>query len=133
VPYYPIGQYKQPTLYRKAITGFDPTALQALVEHRWPGNVREIDHAVERAVLMAQGNIVHAVDLGLRPRDTADSVALLEEMSLEDVETFLIKKAMVRYQTVSHAARASTSRTSDDGSAPSASRMPISRDRCETA
>jgi DNA-binding NtrC family response regulator len=92
--------------YRKAITGFDPAALQALVEHRWPGNVREIDHAVERAVLMAQGNIVHAADLGLRPRDTADSVALLEEMSLEDVETFLIKKAMVRYQTVSHAARA---------------------------
>ena len=52
--------------YRKAITGFDPAALQALVEHRWPGNVREIDHAVERAVLMAQGNIVHAADLGLR-------------------------------------------------------------------
>jgi DNA-binding NtrC family response regulator len=92
--------------YRKAITGFDPAALQALVEHRWPGNVREIDHAVERAVLMAQGNIVHAAELGLRPRDPADSASLLEEMSLEDVETFLIKKAMARYQTVSHAARA---------------------------
>ena len=53
--------------YRKGITGFDPSALQALVDHRWPGNVRELDHAVERAVLMAQGNVIHTADLGLRP------------------------------------------------------------------
>ena len=33
-----------------------PSAMQLLIDHRWPGNVREIDHAVERAVLMSQGN-----------------------------------------------------------------------------
>src|ERR671911_1113479 len=42
--------------YRKPLSGFDPAAMQVLMDHRWPGNVREIDHAVERAVLMAQGN-----------------------------------------------------------------------------
>jgi DNA-binding NtrC family response regulator len=66
--------------------------MQVLLDHRWPGNVREIDHAVERAVLMAQASIIRASDLGLRSEGT--STARLEDMSLEDVEAFLIKKAM---------------------------------------
>jgi DNA-binding NtrC family response regulator len=92
--------------YRKAITGFDPAALQALVDHPWPGNVRELDHAVERAVLMAQGNVIHLGDLGLRTPGGAEGAGRLEEMSLEDVESFLIRKAMARYGNVSHAAKA---------------------------
>jgi len=92
--------------YRKAMTGFDPAALQALVDHPWPGNIRELDHAVERAVLMAQGNVIHLGDLGLRASGGSDGAARLEEMSLEDVEGFLIRKAMARYGNVSHAAKA---------------------------
>jgi DNA-binding NtrC family response regulator len=92
--------------YRKAITGFDPAALQALTDHRWPGNVRELDHAVERAVLMAPGNVIHASDLGLRRAEDGDPATRLEELSLEEVEAFLIRKAMARYGTVSHAAKA---------------------------
>jgi DNA-binding NtrC family response regulator len=91
--------------YRKAMTGFDPAALQALIDHPWPGNVRELDHAVERAVLMAPGNVIHLADLGLR-QTGGDASARLEEMSLEDVEGFLIRKAMARYGNVSHAAKA---------------------------
>jgi DNA-binding NtrC family response regulator len=91
--------------YRKTITGFDPAAMQVLLDHPWPGNVREIDHAVERAVLMAQGNVVRATDLGLRSSEST-SAGRLEDMSLEDVEGFLIKKAMARYGSVSQAARA---------------------------
>jgi DNA-binding NtrC family response regulator len=90
--------------YRKTVTGFEPAALQVLMDHRWPGNVRELDHAIERAVLMAQTSVVRAVDLGLRV-DPASS-GRLEDMSLEDVEAFLIKKSMARYGNVSHAARA---------------------------
>jgi len=90
--------------YRKTITGFDPAALQLLLDHRWPGNVREIDHAIERAVLMAQGSVVRASDLGLRVEGVPSG--RLEDMSLEDVEAFLIKKAMARHGNVSNAARA---------------------------
>jgi DNA-binding NtrC family response regulator len=90
--------------YRKALTGFDPAALQTLVDHPWPGNVRELDHAVERAVLMAQGNTIRVADLGLRT--TTEGGGRLEDMSLEEVEAFLIKKAMARYGNVSHAAKA---------------------------
>jgi DNA-binding NtrC family response regulator len=99
-----LGQHAQ--RYRKAMTGFDPAALQALIDHPWPGNVRELDHAVERAVLMAQGNVIHLADLGLRQTGGGDASARLEEMSLEDVEGFLIRKAMARYGNVSHAAKA---------------------------
>ncbi|MFP5379283.1 MAG: sigma-54-dependent transcriptional regulator, partial [Vicinamibacteria bacterium] len=91
--------------YRKALTSFDPAAMQALMDHRWPGNVRELEHAIERAILMAQGNVVRAGDLGLRAADQPNT-GRLEDMSLEEVEAFLIKKAMARYGNVSQAARA---------------------------
>jgi DNA-binding NtrC family response regulator len=90
--------------YRKTISGFDPAAMQVLLDHRWPGNVRELDHAVERSVLMSQGNTIRNTDLGLRTEGA--SSARLEDMSLEDVEAFLVKKAMARYGNVSQAARA---------------------------
>jgi DNA-binding NtrC family response regulator len=91
--------------YRKRIAGFAPEAMQALMAHAWPGNVRELDHAVERAVLMAEGDIIRVSDLALRP--TRESASRLEDMSLEEVEAFLIKKALARYQgNVSQAANA---------------------------
>src|ERR1700736_4152467 len=41
--------------YRKEIGGFDENARERLLRHQYPGNVRELDHVVERAVLMSQG------------------------------------------------------------------------------
>jgi DNA-binding NtrC family response regulator len=91
--------------YRKCLTGFEPGALRALAEHNWPGNVRELDHAVERGVLMSQDRVVRLADLNLRPESGGGS--RIDDMSLEEVEAFLIKKAMARYDgNVSHAARA---------------------------
>ena len=97
-----LAQHSQ--RYRKGITGFEPPALQVLMDHRWPGNVRELDHAIERAVLMAQASVIRAADLGLKVETV--SAGRLEDMSLEDVEAFLIRKSMSRYGNVSHAARA---------------------------
>ncbi len=93
------------TRYRKAISGFDTATLQALLAHPWPGNIRELDHAVERAVLMADRSTIRAADLGLR--SGRDSGSTIEDMSLEDVEGFLVRKAMARCEgNVSHAAKA---------------------------
>ena len=52
--------------YRKTVHGFDAGGMQSLLEHSWPGNIRELDHAIERAVLLSQGELVRASDLGLR-------------------------------------------------------------------
>jgi len=91
--------------YRKSLTGFDSAAMQALLRHSWPGNVRELDHSVERAVLMAQGPMVKAGDLALR--SAPEGAPPLDEMSLEEVECLLIKKALARYDgNVSQAAGA---------------------------
>jgi DNA-binding NtrC family response regulator len=90
--------------YRKKITSFDPVAMDALLRHPWPGNVRELEHAIERGVLMAAGSTITTVDLGLRRG--ADGAITLESMPLEDVEAFLIKKALVRYGSVTEAAQA---------------------------
>jgi DNA-binding NtrC family response regulator len=91
--------------YRKDIRSFDPSAMMLLRRHPWPGNIRELDHSVERAVLMAQESVLRPEDLGLRPAKEGNS--RLEEMSLEDVEGFLIRKALERYDgNVSRAAKA---------------------------
>jgi DNA-binding NtrC family response regulator len=91
--------------YRKNLQGFDPASLQALRENPWQGNVRELNHVVERAVLMSQDHLVRPADLALR--SGAQSALRLDEMSLEEVEAFLIKKALARYNgNVSHAANA---------------------------
>ena len=91
--------------YRKNIGGFEQAALQALLDHPWPGNIRELDHSVERGVLMAQGSTIRLGELGLRI--DRDSSSRMEDMSLEEVEGFLIKKAMARFDgNVSQAAKA---------------------------
>jgi DNA-binding NtrC family response regulator len=91
--------------YRKNIVGFDQNAIQAMQEHPWQGNVRELNHVVERAVLMTTAQCVRASDLALR--SGAVTPGRLEEMSLEEVEEFLIKKALARFGgNVSHAAGA---------------------------
>jgi len=91
--------------YRKSLTGFEPAALQAMLDHPWPGNIRELDHAVERGVLMAQGPTIRLGELGLRI--DRDATSRVEDMSLEEVEGFLIKKAMARFDgNVSQAAKA---------------------------
>jgi DNA-binding NtrC family response regulator len=91
--------------YRKHLAGFDPGAMQLLLGHSWPGNIRELDHAIERAVLLAQGEQVRSADLALRGATAA--APRLEELTLEEVERLLIQKALSRYDgNVSRAAQA---------------------------
>jgi len=91
--------------YRKQLAGFDAGAMKVLLEHSWPGNIRELDHAVERAVLLAQAQQVRAHDLGLR--GTSSTAPRLEDLTLEEVERLLIQKALSRYDgNVSRAAQA---------------------------
>jgi DNA-binding NtrC family response regulator len=89
--------------YRRPIQGFEPSALQLLMQYAWPGNVRELEHTLERSVLMCRGDEIQRADLGLdmlRPQSQN-----LEELSLESVEAILIRKALQRSQgNVSQAA-----------------------------
>jgi DNA-binding NtrC family response regulator len=88
-----LGQHAR--RYRKELAGFEPAALQLLQDHPWPGNVRELDHAVERAALLARGQYIQPADLGLRV--VGESANRIEDMDLDEVERFLIKKALARF------------------------------------
>ena len=98
-----LGSYAQ--RYRKKLAGFDGAALQCLLDHSWPGNIRELAHAIERAVLLAQSDHIGVPDLGLRQGRRTE--LRLDDMSLEQVEDTLIRKALARFDgNVSQAARA---------------------------
>src|SRR6266481_2842472 len=91
--------------YRQQIKGVDPSALRVLLQYSWPGNVRELEHAMERAVLMCRSDQIQPGDLGIgMQRSQAQN---LEDLSLEAVESILIRKALQRFQgNVSQAAEA---------------------------
>ncbi|HTR78319.1 MAG TPA: sigma-54 dependent transcriptional regulator [Gemmatimonadaceae bacterium] len=93
------------TRYAKPLTGFEPGAMRSLLDHGWPGNIRELDHAIERAVLLASGTTVRPADLSLRASPAAPG--RWEELTLEEVERMLIQKALHRHGgNVSRAAQA---------------------------
>ena len=92
--------------YRRSLAGFSDDAAQTLRTYEWPGNVRDLDHAVERAVLMAQGDRIEAWDLGLGGVAGAPSDAG-GPRSLDELERDAIRDALARFDgNVSLAAKA---------------------------
>src|SRR5262249_1061581 len=53
----------------RAIRGLSPEAMALLHRHTWPGNIRELRNAIERAVVIARGDIVTPDDLPDRVRN----------------------------------------------------------------
>lgn len=93
------------TKYRKSITGFSEAALKALLEYPWPGNVRQLDHAIERAVLMAQTSLLGPADLGLQSDGAIGPH--FESMTLDQIERWAIRRAFDRFSgDISKAAQA---------------------------
>ena len=91
--------------YRRPVQGFDPAAVQTLMQYSWPGNVRELEHTIERAVLMCRTDEIQPADLALNTQRIQSQG--LEDLSLEAVEAMLVRKALQRYQgNVSQAAEA---------------------------
>lgn len=83
--------------YRRDISDFNSEAQKALLNNLWNGNVRELSHTIERAVLMTTNNTITPNDLGLQ-QSTSVYGASLDDMSLEDVEKLLIKKSLARFE-----------------------------------
>jgi DNA-binding NtrC family response regulator len=98
-----LSQYA--SRYRREVKAIDSAALQNLMQYSWPGNVRELEHTMERAVLMCRTEQIQPGDLGLGSQRSQSQN--LEELSLEAVESILIRKALQRFQgNVSQAAEA---------------------------
>ncbi len=50
---------------KKKIDGIDPDAQKMLLRYNWPGNIRELENSIERAILMTEGQFIASEDLRL--------------------------------------------------------------------
>ena len=73
-----------------------PAVLEALIAHDWPGNVRALRHAAERAVIMAEGDRYRTDDFPLPRRLAAGAVATdsSETLNLDQLEKQMIERAL---------------------------------------
>src|SRR5713101_7238930 len=84
---------------------FSPEALEAIVKYPWPGNIRELENKVHRAVIMAVGRIIGPGDLDLNPSAVIDTLPTLRE-ARDQSERRLIVNALVRSRgNISRASR----------------------------
>jgi len=84
--------------HSRNITGFDQSFLQALIDYDWPGNVRQLENCIERAVIMKRSGQLSAADLNL-PSDRDNSSQNLEQglpldQTMEKIEENLILQAL---------------------------------------
>lgn len=49
--------------FERALTGADPEVIRHLIAHDWPGNIRQLEHVIKRAVVVAEGNTIRLQDL----------------------------------------------------------------------
>lgn len=82
-----------------AVTGIDPDALARLAAYDWPGNVRELEGVIQRALVLAGGEVLAQADLpaDLRPaRPARADQPWPEEATLETVEARWIQHVLDR-------------------------------------
>jgi len=83
--------------HKKPRLAFAPDALRALYSHPWPGNIRELQNRVQRAVIMAEGKRVAAGDLELSDALEGAPAPTLKE-AREGLERELVQDALRRHQ-----------------------------------
>jgi two-component system NtrC family response regulator len=85
---------------------FSPEALEAIVKYPWPGNIRELENKVHRAVIMATSRVIGPGDLDLNPSAVIDTLPTLKE-ARDQSERRLLVNALVRSRgNISRASRA---------------------------
>lgn len=100
--------------YHKTSLLLSREAEHALKSYIWPGNVRALRHAVERAVIMAESGVLTAEDFQLAPIVSAPQTEKplpshhdTEDLNLENIEKRAISSALRKYKyNISHAAKA---------------------------
>lgn len=95
---------KQNNKYRKKITGFSKETISALNGYHWPGNIREIEHIVERAVIITDNTEIQTDDLHFSAKKT--TVNTTDNLNLEESEKLLISQAIEKHKgNISKAAK----------------------------
>ena len=84
----------------RLVKGLDGETRKLMLDYNWPGNVRQLESAIERAILLCEGEFITVEDLPLEVRQEGSPAAQVafklppEGISFEDVERDLIMQAM---------------------------------------
>jgi DNA-binding NtrC family response regulator len=81
--------------YNKADLTLSKTALSKLKNYSWPGNIRELEHAIEKAIILCDGKELQPSDFYMY--NTENTTTVLETMTLDEMEKLLIEKALKKY------------------------------------
>ena len=68
-----------------------PSVVDQLQKYRWPGNIRELQHAVERAVIMSDGEVLSIDDFGTLLPDHSEGFDF-DQLNLEKLEAWAIRR-----------------------------------------
>ena len=84
--------------YQKSVNKISDAALTRMHKHPWPGNIRELQHAIERAVILSSASVLQPEDFNFTPAGSKDDGQVnLEQFNLEEVEKILIRKVLKKY------------------------------------
>jgi len=83
--------------YNRTIKKIHPDFVAQMLKYSWPGNVRELQHTIERSVILCKENILIPVNQSLFPSLDNENPGDLKSMHLEEVEKFLINKALMKH------------------------------------
>ncbi len=80
--------------YKSNVKGFSDDGMSAIKNHRWPGNIRELQNKVKSSVIMCTGTQVTAMDLGFFDHENTEFELSLNLRTVrEQAETIAIRKA----------------------------------------
>jgi two-component system NtrC family response regulator len=89
-----LAQYNDE--FKTKLKGFSDSAIKAMKQHKWPGNIRELQNKLKSAVIMAEGSHIQAEDLGLLLRDDGPSIVTLNLREVrENAESRAIRNAFL--------------------------------------
>jgi two-component system NtrC family response regulator len=95
---------KYAKLQKRAINGFADDAVTAIEAYAWPGNVRELENKIKGAVIMTDGKMLTAADLGIADGGSVEELLNLREVR-QQAETKAIRVALTKcYGNISKAA-----------------------------
>lgn len=74
--------------FDKQVTGFSPDAIRKLIVHEWPGNIRELEHVIMRAMVLSTKPIICATNIAISESDTLSHPESFQEAKNRMVEQF---------------------------------------------
>jgi DNA-binding NtrC family response regulator len=80
--------------YNKNIRSISPSLKKSILQYSWPGNIRELRHSVERAVILNETGELNQNDLVLTENITRDEGEQINTLNLEEIEKNAIQRAL---------------------------------------